>query len=126
MKAAPMVDELKAVEARFYSALLNRDVEIIADMMADDCTYFHSFGARDTRSSYLERLERGFFLYHELDVTQDKIIQRGDTAIIIGTMKGLVTAADTRCQLNNIRTSIWIKENDAWKLLLFQPTPWLE
>ncbi|MCF7646576.1 nuclear transport factor 2 family protein [Bacillus subtilis] len=121
-----MTAEIKTIEASFYAAMQRGDADAMADMMADNCTYFHSFGARDTKNSYLERVRNGFFIYHRVEAKQHDIIIRGDTAIVIGTMKGQITAGGTDRELNNIRTSIWIRDDHKWKLLLFQPTPWLD
>ena len=121
-----MSDELREIETAFYGAMQRGDADAMAQLMADDCTYIHSFGSRDTRDSYIERVRSGFFVYQRVDFTQDKIVMRGDVAIIVGTMTGMVTAGGVERRLNNVRPSVWSKEGGGWKLVLFQPTPWLD
>lgn len=121
-----MPNDLKEIETAFYGAMQRGDAEAMADLMAEDCLYIHSFGTRDTKASYLDRVRDGFFVYHRVDTTQDRIILRGDVAIVTGTMTGVVTAGGIERRLNNVRTSVWAKEGGGWKLALFQPTPWLD
>lgn len=121
-----MQNELKRIETAFYSAMQSGDADAMAELMAEDCVYIHSFGTRDSKTSYLERVRKGFFVYQRVDVTQDKIIARGDVAIVVGMMTGVVTAGGVERRLNNVRSSVWSREDGSWKLVLFQPTPWLD
>lgn len=117
-----MTTEVSNVDAAFYEAMQRCDADAMGALMADDCIYIHSFGTRDTRSGYLDKVRDGFLVYHKVDATRDKIIMRGDVAIIVGT----VTAGGVDRRLNNVRTSVWAKDGNGWKLVLFQPTPWLD
>jgi uncharacterized protein (TIGR02246 family) len=121
-----MTTNLKAVETAFYAAMQSNDAEAMGRLMAPDCVYIHSFGNRDSKDTYLDRVRNGFFVYHRIDFTQDRILERGDVVIIVGTMSGTVTAGGVERRLNNVRTSVWSREKDRWKLALFQPTPWLD
>ncbi len=58
-----MSEELREIETAFYGAMQRGDADAMAQLMADDCTYIHSFGSRDTRDSYIERVRAGFFVY---------------------------------------------------------------
>lgn len=121
-----MSDDLKGIESAFYGAMQRGDASAMAELMAEDCIYIHSFGTRDSKASYLDRVRNGFFVYHRVEVSQDRIVMRGNVAIVVGTMTGVVTAGGVERRLNNIRTSVWAQEAGGWRLVLFQPTPWLD
>ena len=119
-------NDFQTLEGTFYRAMLESDADTIEKMMDDDCVYTHSFGARDTKASYLRKVREGFFTYHKIDFTQDHVFERGGTATIVGTMSGVVTAGGVDRRLINRRTSVWAKSGEDWKLISFQPTPWLD
>lgn len=121
-----MSEDFGSLEASFYDAMQRNDATALGQLMDDECIYLHSFGSRDSKASYLEKVRAGHFVYRDIKFTQDKILRRGDVAIIIGTMSGVVTANGFERVLNNVRTSVWVKGAVDWQLLSFQPTPWLD
>lgn len=121
-----MIDEIKALDTAFFAAMERCDAEAMAPMMADDCSYLHSFGTRDSKESYLAKVRSGVLRYHRVAVTQDDVLLRGEVAMIVGTMIGTVTAGGTDRRLMNLRSTIWARDNGRWQLVLFQPTPWLD
>lgn len=122
-----MLDTIKAADTAFFAAMQACDAEAMAPMMAPDCVYLHSFGTRDTKDSYLDKVRTGGLVYHRVEVTQDTVLVRGDVATVVGTMSGTVTAGGVDRRLMNIRSSVWARGDDgAWQLVLFQPTPWLD
>jgi ketosteroid isomerase-like protein len=121
-----MTEDVARIDAAFFEAMQCCDADSMGALMAEDCVYIHSFGTRDSKPSYLEKVRGGFFVYHRVDVTRERIITRGDVAVVVGTMSGTVTAGGVDRRLNNVRSSVWAREGDGWKLVLFQPTPWLD
>lgn len=121
-----MPHEIEEIETAFYGAMQRGDADAMAGLMADDCVYIHSFGSRDDKACYLDRVRDGFFVYRRVEATRDRIVIRGDVAIVLGTMTGVVTAGGVERRLNNVRSSVWVREDGGWKLSLFQPTPWLD
>ncbi len=121
-----MSDELKQVEDAFFGAMQRNDPDTMETMMAEDCVYFHSFGSRDTKESYLQAVRDRKFDYQTVKAEQHSIARRGDVAVVTGTMVGEVIAGGETRRLNNVRSSVWAKENGNWKLVLFHPTPRLD
>lgn len=117
--------DLIEAEAAFYAAMRRGDADAMAPFMAEDCVYIHSRGNRDSKQSYLDRVRSGYFVYGSVDVTQEEVVIRGDVVMIIGTMTGVVTAGGAERVLDNIRSSVWVRNGTGWQLALFQATPWL-
>ncbi len=118
--------DFRALEDAFYGAMQRNDFASMEKMIDEECVYVHSFGARDDKASYLEKVKAGLIIYKKVNFTQDKIFHRGSVAVIIGTMTGVVNTNGLDRALNNARTSVWVESEHGWRLLAFQPTPLLD
>lgn len=111
------------LEARRYRAMQERDGAVLEAMLDDDLSYTHSFGDRDTKVSYLQKLHAGFFQYHELRPVTDQVIRRGDVLVLVGSMWARATVNGQDRIIDNACTSVWALRNGAWRFLAFAPTP---
>lgn len=119
-------DDFFEVEQRFYAAMQASDADALEAMMSDECVYIHSFGSQDSKASYLKKLRDGHFTYRGIEFTQQHVLRRGPVTVVVGTMTGIVSVQGMVRKLNNVRTSVWERVAGDWKLLAFQPTPWLD
>ena len=46
----------------------------------------------------------------------------GECVLVFGDMRGEVRIGDSLRVLNSASLSVWVRENDRWALLAFQPT----
>lgn len=111
------------LEARRYRAMQDRDADALAALLDEDLSYTHSFGDRDSKASYLEKLRAGFFQYHELRPQTQAVIRRGDTLVLVGTMWARATVNGQERIIDNACTSVWAMHGGAWRFLAFAPTP---
>lgn len=114
------------VEQQFYRAMEAGDADTLDKMMTDECVYLHSFGSQDGKASYLQKVRGGHFRYRGLEFTQQRVMHRGNLVIVVGTMSGAVSVQGLERKLDNVRISVWENMQGQWKLLTFQPTPWLD
>lgn len=124
-----LTEIIAGLEAARYDAMLRRDRPVLEEMFDDDLSYTHSFGDRDSKTSYLDRLSAGFFDYLEIGHEIERIILRGDSATVIGKMTARVIVGGEARSLNNSYTAIWTRPEktesgaEAWRMVAFQPTP---
>lgn len=116
-------DKIVALEERRYQAVVDGDYDAFEDLCHQRLVYTHSLGDRDTLSSYLEKLRKGFYRYHRIDHPIEDIVLIGDTALVLGQMNADLTVNGTHKTLANSALSVWIKEGETWKFLAYQPTP---
>lgn len=121
----PGVSEtIAGLEAARYDAMLRRDRPALEAMFDPDLAYTHSFGDRDTRASYLDKLSAGHFDYLEIEHEIERIIARGDSATVIGTMRARAIVGGAARSLNNSYTAVWTSDpGHDWRMVAFQPTP---
>lgn len=113
---------IRALEDERYGAVLRGDFDAFAALAHPELTYTHSNGAVDSLDSYRDKVENGFYLYHRIDHPVDKVVVSGDTALVVGEMHADITAGGTRKTLANRALAVWVRADDRWRLLAYQPT----
>ena len=113
---------LRKLEDARFDAVVAGDFDTFASHCHPDLLYTHSNAVVDTLDSYLTKCKAGFYNYHHIDHPIDKIRVLGDTALVFGEMKADLTAGGTRKQLDNVSLAVWVRDQDTWKLLAYQPT----
>jgi len=118
------IEEVRAAENRRYQAMLDGDVTLLEELCSPDLVYTHSFGERDTKESYLDKVRSGYFVYEEIDHPVSRILLVGDSAIVVGDMRAQVINDGVRRVLNNSAMAVWGRANGTWRFLAYQPTPY--
>ncbi len=118
-----MSDEILELETRRYAAMQAGDVAALRDLLADDLVYTHSFGDRDSKTSYLDKVAAGVFRYGEIRRSEEQVLIHGDSATVVGRMGADVHVAGTLRRLDNRFLAIWVKQGGRWQFLAYQPTP---
>ncbi|MBX3567886.1 MAG: nuclear transport factor 2 family protein [Rhizobiaceae bacterium] len=118
-----LIETIETLEARRYAAMLASDVAALDEMLDDDLVYTHSLGDRDGKASYLDKVARGVFVYHEIHHTSDRIIARDGCAVVAGTMRATASVGPELRRIDNSCMAVWMKTNGRWRLAAYQPTP---
>ena len=53
-----------AAEDLRYQAMIDADLSTIDRLLAEELSYAHSSGVRDTKAEYLEKVRTGYYVYH--------------------------------------------------------------
>jgi len=118
-------DDVRAVlaaEDRRYRAMQDADLATLTEVCAEELSYAHSSGVRDTRSEYLEKLRSGYYVYRRIDHPVDRVEVLGDTAIVIGRMTSDVEVQGTLKTIDNLALAVWTRASGTWQLLAYAPT----
>ena len=91
-------------------------------MLDDELVYTHSFGNKDSKLEYLQKVREKFFDYIEMNNSIDKVIEAGDCVLVFGGYAGRVLIQGSELVLNNASLVIWRRTNGMWRLLASQPT----
>lgn len=117
-------ETIAGLEAARYDAMVRRDRATLEGMFDEDLVYTHSFGDRDSKESYLDRLSAGFFDYQEIGHDLERIILRGDSATVTGVMRARAIVGGEARTLHNTYTAVWVRSaGQEWRMVAFQPTP---
>jgi Domain of unknown function (DUF4440) len=111
-----------AAEDRRYKAMLDADLTILDALCADELSYAHSSGARDTKDQYLEKVRSGYYVYRRIDHPVERVAVVGDSAIVVGRMTSDLDVDGTPKTIDNLALSVWTRASGQWQLLAYAPT----
>jgi hypothetical protein len=121
-----VTDDEKAVlaaEDRRYQAMLDGDLETLDALCADELSYTHSNGVRDTKAEYFGKLREGYYVYHRIDHPVERVQLTGDTAVVVGRMTADLTSGGVRKGIDCLAIAVWVRSGGDWRLLAYAPTP---
>lgn len=132
MLSMPVFGQVESVEQQIHNldkqqreASLRGDFSFEDQRMASDYLAINSSGTF-TREQILARVRSGDVKLHAIDVDEEQIHIYGDTAIVTGRDHVRGTFKGQSFEQTAHYSKIWVKQNGAWKLALFQETPIIE
>ena len=111
-----------AAEDRRYQAMLDADLATLGALCADELSYAHSSGVRDTRDQYLEKVRTGYYVYRRIDHPVERVAVVGDTAVVVGRMTADLDVDGTPRTIDNLALAVWTRTSGQWQLLGYAPT----
>ena len=117
------VPAVLAAEDRRYRAMLDGDLETLDALCADELSYTHSNGVRDTKAEYFAKLREGYYVYHRIDHPVERVEVAGDAAVVVGRMTADLTSGGVRKTIDCLAVAVWTRSGSGWRLLAYAPTP---
>jgi Domain of unknown function (DUF4440) len=111
-----------AAEDRRYRAMQDGDLATLEQMCADELSYAHSSGARDTKEEYLAKVRSGYYVYQRIDHPVERVEVAGDAAIVVGRMTADLLVGGTPKTIDNLALAVWTRASGEWRLLAYAPT----
>jgi hypothetical protein len=111
-----------AAEDRRYRAMQDGDLATLEQMCADELSYAHSSGARDTKDEYLAKVRSGYYVYQRIDHPVERVEVVGDAAIVVGRMTADMLVGGTPKTIDNLALAVWTRASGNWRLLAYAPT----
>lgn len=123
MSTDAAVTEVLAAEDRRYRAMLDADLGVLDELCADELSYAHSSGVRDTRDEYLAKVRSGYYVYRRIEHPVERVEVVGDTAMVVGRMTADLEVDGTPKTIDNLALAVWARIAGRWRLLAYAPTP---
>ena len=116
------VQAVLAAEDRRYQAMQDPDLPTLDEVCADELSYAHSSGTRDTKSEYLGKVRSGYYVYRRIDHPVERVEVVGDTAIVVGRMTADIEVQGVPKTIDNLALAVWTRQSGGWRLLAYAPT----
>jgi hypothetical protein len=116
------VKAVLAAEERRYQAMVDGDLAALEQMFADELSYAHSSGARDTKAEYLEKLRTRYYVYKTAEHPVERVEIVGDAALVVGRMTSDLLVDGTPKTIDNLALAVWTRASGDWKFLAYAPT----
>jgi len=104
-------------------ALLAADVESLAPLLSERLQFGHANAIYDDKKTLLEKMGSGKIVYKSLDVTGQKVVDLGDSALLFSRLTASVLVGGQPRHIDNWTLSVWVNESGEWLLIAYQPTP---
>jgi len=114
--------QVLACEARRCEALLAADIEALDGMLSARLVFAHATASYEDKASLLGKMASGAIVYKTLSVTEQRVIDLGDTALLLSRLTAAVTVGGQPRDIDNRTLSVWTREAGAWRLVAYQPT----
>ena len=111
-----------AREAQRGKALLASDVDALAELLSDRLVFAHANATYEDKSSLLKKMASGTIKYQTLAVTEQRVIELGETALLVAPLTADVTVGGAPRAIDNWTLSVWTLEGESWRLVAYQPT----
>jgi hypothetical protein len=122
MPSADDAAEILALEDRRYQAMIDADLETLDRLCADELSYAHSSGVRDTKDEYFAKVRSGYYDYHRIDHPVERVEVVGGTAIVAGRMTADLDVDGGGKTIDNLALAVWARTAEGWRLLAYAPT----
>jgi hypothetical protein len=98
-------------EDEYSHAVINRDVRVINQLLADDYYYYNSSGELITKEFYLSALQSGIVKYKSIDYTGTRVRIYSNTAILTAELHEKGIYQDQEFNERFRITRIYIKQS---------------
>jgi hypothetical protein len=115
-------DAVLAAEDARYRAMQEADLAALDALCADELSYAHSSGVRDTKAEYLGKVASGYYRYHRIDHPVERVEVTGDAAVVVGRMTADLDVDGVGKTIDNLALAVWTRASGTWRLLAYAPT----
>jgi hypothetical protein len=116
-------EEVLALERRRADALVREDIGALATLLAEDLSYTHSDGRRDTKESFLGLIAAPAMRYLGVDYSNQEVIDCGETVVVRGMARiRLVREPGEVLDYPVLYLDIWTRRDGRWQTVGWQAT----
>ena len=119
-----LIDAVLAAEDARARALVARDAPALERLLHERLVYIHATGAKHDRAQLLQFLREGpQFVSVHLQAPQVQRLAEG-VALVTGLLRMRLRreAGVAPVEVASLASQVWLRVDDAWRLVLFQST----
>ena len=110
------------LDKKRMTAMAQKDVAALKNMICKGLVYTHSSGRQDTKQSLLEGMESGSTVYTSMVPSDVKAQDLGNAVVLTGVA---AISVDSRGKTNSFRvrfTDVYENQNGTWRMITWQST----
>ena len=104
------------------TAMAQKDIAKLNELIADDLVYTHSSARLDTKQSLIGAMEAGRTVYTAVVPSDVKAQEYGDTVVLTGTARISVNSGGNAMNFGVRFTDIWVNKGGNWQMVAWQST----
>ena len=104
------------------SAMAQKDIAKLNELIADDLVYTHSSARLDTKGSLIGAMEAGRTVYTAVVPSDVKAQEFGDTVVLTGSARISVNSGGNAMSFGVRFTDVWVNKGGKWQMAAWQST----
>ncbi|HEY7090718.1 MAG TPA: nuclear transport factor 2 family protein [Tepidisphaeraceae bacterium] len=114
----------KAADRIFFRALLDCNVEVLEQLLADDFTLIDVMsGGENTKTALLAAVGAGQVRFESIEPEEIRVRTYGNSAVVGGRTRIKGTLGDTSFTVASRYVHVYVRQDSHWQLVWAQGTP---
>ena len=110
------------LDKKRMTAMAQKDIATLNELIADDLVYTHSSARLDTKASLIGNMESGSTVYTSVVPSDVKAQDLGDTVVLTGSCRISVNSGGRPNSFGVRFTDIYAKRGGRWQMVTWQST----
>jgi len=110
------------LDKKRMSAMAQKDIATLNELISDDLIYTHSSARLDTKKSLIGNMESGSTVYTSVVPSDVKAQDLGDTVVLTGTCRIGVNSGGRANSFGVRFTDVYAKKGGRWQMVTWQST----
>src|SRR3954468_11906888 len=110
------------VDRKRMSAMAQKDIATLNEVIADDLVYTHSSARLDTKQSLIGNMESGSTVYTAVEPSDVKAQDLGDTVVLTGSCRISVMSQGRPNSFGVRFTDVYANKGGRWQMVTWQST----
>jgi ketosteroid isomerase-like protein len=115
-------DKIIELDKRRMTAMAQKDLATLNEVIADDLVYTHSSARLDTKQSLIANMESGSTVYNSVVPSDVKAQDLGDTVVLTGTCRIGVSSGGNAMNFGVRFTDVYANRGGRWQMVTWQST----
>src|ERR1700693_2831125 len=110
------------LDKKRMTAMAQKDIGTLNEVIADDLVYTHSTARHDTKKSLIGNMESGSTVYTSVVPSDVKAQDLGDTVVLTGTCRIGVNSGGRANSFGVRFTDVYAEKGGRWQMVTWQST----
>jgi hypothetical protein len=121
--AAKMIEAIRGLERERFRAMVDGDGPLLDALIADNVSYIHTNGKRETKRQFIDGITAGRRRYRQIEVQSQDVLPVGrETCVVTGRALIEMEANSGALLFPIAYTAIHFQEEGQWRLIAWQAT----
>jgi hypothetical protein len=118
-----LIEAIRELERDRFRAMVDGDGELLDTLLAENASYVHTNGKRETKRQFIDAITAGRRRYRQIEIQSQEVIPGGrDTWIVYGRALLEMESKNGALLFPIAYTAIHIQADGQWRLLAMQAT----
>jgi len=118
-----LIEAIRELERDRFRAMVDGDGELLDALLAENASYVHTNGKRETKRQFIDAITAGRRRYRQIEIQSQELIPGGrDTWIVYGRALLEMESKNGALLFPIAYTAIHIQVDGQWRLLAMQAT----